>query len=398
MRAEGSGFVHDLDPILFEAWGIEAYWYGLAYALGFLSVHVWMTLMRRRTGWGSDEVYALSITLTVCVLVGARAFEIVFYEWSYYAAHPGELLSWWHGGMASHGVLIGATLGMWLHSQRYRRRFLEVADRLMIPGALILTFGRIGNFINGEIVGYPTDVPWAVQFPGLDDFRHPVALYEAAKNLALVPILLWVARGTRAGEGKVLAHFVLWYGLLRLLTDHYRDYAGTFLGIGTGQYFNALMALLGVALLAWFSRSGASALERTEPRAAGSNPGVASRPASLLWSRVVFAALLLLCLGIPSGWTQGVIEQYRNRTGPVPSPGESGLARGYVAAVLQTSANMRDDRPLRENLERVRAQADLGDYDTAVSGGNRVFLTGRTDAMVFRTSSSRRFSPGASRA
>ncbi len=247
------GFDHRLDPVLFELWGIQGYWYGLGYALGFLGIHLWFVYRRRALGWRLSEVYDFSLIFIVSVLLCGRAFSVFVYQWGYYQAHLDELFSYWRGGMASHGLLLGGLLGVWLFSRLRRKPFLQVADALVVPGALFLAFGRIGNFINGQIVGAPTEAWWGVRFPGFDELRHPVTLYESLKNFALIPILLWVSARRGVGRGFVLAHFVFWYGFLRLFADLFRDYGGTFLGIGKGQYFNLLMAGFGLVLLAVFA-------------------------------------------------------------------------------------------------------------------------------------------------
>ena len=119
----------------------------------------------------------------------------------------------------------------------------------MIPGAFLMAVGRVGNFIDGQIVGGVTGVPWAVQFPDAEGFRHPVVLYDAVKNLALIPLLLWVRRRNPT-PGAVAAHFVFWYPFLRLFVDLARDYPTHRLPLGTGQTLNIVMALVGVVLLA----------------------------------------------------------------------------------------------------------------------------------------------------
>ena len=119
------------------------------------------------------------------MLIGGRAVEVSFDEWDFYRQHPWFVPAYWLGGMATHGLLIGAAVGAWLFATVYRKPFLELADALVIPGAFLMGLGRIGNFIDGQIVGSVTNVPWAVQFPYAAGFRHPVVLYDGAKNLLL---------------------------------------------------------------------------------------------------------------------------------------------------------------------------------------------------------------------
>jgi phosphatidylglycerol:prolipoprotein diacylglycerol transferase len=253
--------------------------------------------------------------------VFGRAFEIVVYEWEYYRTHLWELPSYWKGGMASHGVLLGAIVGIFLFRLLRHKSFLRIVDEVAIPAALLLALGRIGNFINGQICGSVTDVWWGVKFPDAEGFRHPVTLYESLKNLMIIPILLLVRRKWSCGEGKVFAHFVFWYGSLRLFTDYFREYGTEHLGIGTGQYFNLSMALAGVVLYLWFSRihdaryvCGPKGNQQGHPPATTREDGVVGREASRTGLAIRMAALgaiVLFSTTIPSGWTQGVLKQLR---------------------------------------------------------------------------------------
>jgi phosphatidylglycerol:prolipoprotein diacylglycerol transferase len=302
------GFVHHIDPVLAFVGPVPLYWYGAAYAAGFTGLLVWFWLRRRRLGLSEREPYDLCIAITLCVLLGARVFDVVVYEWDYYRDHPAQLLSYWHGGMASHGVLIGCALALWLFCSWRRRRFVLMADEVVIPGAVFLALGRIGNFINGQIIGYPTEGWWGVKFPEFVEFRHPVALYESVKNLALVPILLLVSRRYPPGRGLVLAHFVFWYGFLRLFTDYFRDYESEFLGIGRGQYFNVFMACIGLGLMRLMSRR--RALE-TLPAGHVVDLPPATSGLPLRLRQLLFLFLVLFCLTIPSSWTQSVFNEKR---------------------------------------------------------------------------------------
>ena len=314
-------FVHRIDPVLVDLGPIRIWYYGLAYCVGFVGVHVWLRQSRRLFGFTPQHVYDLTLSFTACVLIFGRAFEIIVYEWGYYSEHPRQLLSYWRGGMASHGVLLGGALGTWLFCRLRRRPFLDVMDEIVVPCALFLALGRIGNFINGQIYGSVTDVWCAVRFPGTEDYRHPVTLYESLKNLAIIPILLIVRQRASRPSGLILGHFVLWYGFLRIFADYFRAYGTEFLGIGTGQYFNVLMAMFGLGLILWCRR--VARIMNTD-RGMGADSVADSRllhavlPDSqhgwLTLRRIIWAALLLLSLTIPSGWTRGVLEDLREST------------------------------------------------------------------------------------
>ncbi len=312
-------FVHRIDPVLVDLGPIQIWYYGLAYCVGFVGVHVWLRQSRMLLGLTLQHVDDLSLAFTACVLIFGRAFEVIVYEWGYYSEHPQQLLSYWRGGMASHGVLVGGALGTWLFCRLRRQPLLAVMDEIVVPGALFLALGRIGNFINGQIYGSITDVWCSVQFPGTEDFRHPVTLYESFKNLAIIPVLLFVRRRHSRASGLILGHFVFWYGFLRIVTDYFREYGTEFLGIGTGQYFNVLMATFGLGLIVWRRRVARktstergmrvdSVAESTQPRAILPD----SQRGWLTLRRIIWIALLFLSLTIPSGWTYGVLEDLRD--------------------------------------------------------------------------------------
>jgi phosphatidylglycerol:prolipoprotein diacylglycerol transferase len=207
----------------------------------------------------------------------------------------------WVGGLATHGLIIGGTAGVLLFCLLWRRPFRPIFDVLAVAAAVILGFGRIGNFIDGQIVGSLTSVPWAVWFPEADGFRHPVVLYDGLKNFLLVPVLLWVER-RGAPPGRVAALFVFLYPALRIPIDLLRDYPITTFGLPTGQAFNVIMATIGLTLLlkSWW-RPGAGISARPEPAA---SPG---------WRRMAFVAVLIFATVIPSDATRDVPERYGRR-------------------------------------------------------------------------------------
>ncbi len=309
-------FVHQLNPRLGDLFGVKLWYYGLTYSLGFLGVYLWFKRAQKRLEWSDRDILDLSILVALSVLLGGRLFEVVFYEWPYYRQHPSQLFSFWRGGMATHGILLGGVVGTWLFSRLRGRSFLEIAEEMAIPGAFIMGVGRIGNFIDGQIVGSVSDVWWAVKFPNAEGFRHPVTLYDSLKNFMMIPLLLLVKRISPPGRGMLLAHFVFWYGFGRLFVDVFREYPTAVLGIGTGQYFNLLMAMGGLSLMYWFRRAkpaegSQGALPR--PETAGLKRGREARAPSLWPRRLVFAALLLFPLLIPTDWTQGNITQPENK-------------------------------------------------------------------------------------
>lgn len=175
----GCGFVHAIDPFILEAGWLRLSWYGFTYSLGFLGIWLWLDWRRAALGWSRREVLDFSILFTACVLVGGRLFEVVFYEWHYYRDHLLASLAYWHGGLSSHGLMAGAALAILGFARAHRMTFLAVADRIVVPAAIFLGIGRIGNFLEGGVIGYLTDLPWSVQMPDVVGCRHPVACTTA---------------------------------------------------------------------------------------------------------------------------------------------------------------------------------------------------------------------------
>lgn len=301
-------YTHQIDPILFDVGGFHLWWYGLGFALGFLHLHLSARRFKRQLGLSDREVWSLSLFIVIGVLAGGRAVEIAFDEWPFYSRNPGLIPAFWLGGVATHGVMLGAGLSLLLFARLYRKPFLPLADTLVIPAAFLMGTARIGNFIDGQIVGSVTDAWWGVKFPDAEGFRHPVVLYDGAKNLLLMGYLLWVRRINKT-PGAVGARFVFWYSLPRFVIDIFRDYPTHRLPIGTGQSLNILMALLG-AILLYRSRLRRQGRLRSDP-APVPRAAVPKRP--LAAQRVVFACLLLFCLTIPSNWTQDVPSRYCKR-------------------------------------------------------------------------------------
>jgi phosphatidylglycerol:prolipoprotein diacylglycerol transferase len=302
-------FVHRIDPIICQLGGVCLWWYGLSYTLGFLGIYFWFRRARQRLGMTLLDVYSISLHLAIGVLLGGRLVEVVFYEWDYYCGHPSQIPAYWLGGMATHGLLLGATLGTLLFCWRRRRSFLAIADELVIPAAWVMGIGRLGNFIDGQIAGAVTDVWWAVQFPDLEGFRHPVVLYDGLKNLLLIPLLLWIG-SRRPPRGVVFAHFVFWYAFLRIFIDLFREYRVQSFGLGTGQVINISMAIVGLGLLIWFYRKGR---EAPSPATVSMEPAEAEGGPKLWTMRIAFVMLLLFCLTIPSDWTQDIPGRYGKR-------------------------------------------------------------------------------------
>ena len=303
-------YIHQIDPILFDIAGVHFWWYGLGFALGFLEIHLFLRRGHGRLHLSLRDVWSLSLFMAIGILIGGRAVEITFDEWPFYREHLMLIPAFWLGGMATHGLMVGGAIGAGLFALLYRKPFLLLADALVIPAAFLMGIGRLGNFIDGQIVGAVTDVWWAVKFPDADGFRHPVVLYDGVKNLVLMAYLLHVRR-VNTTPGSIAARFVFWYAFPRFFIDLFRDYPTHRLALGTGQTLNIVMALLGVALL---YRSRLRRLGRLKGSPATiPSPSGSPQALPLVSQRIAFVCLLVFCLTIPSNWTQDIPSRYGAR-------------------------------------------------------------------------------------
>lgn len=303
------GIVHRIDPILGTVGGVHLWWYGAGFACAFLSLHAFVGRERIRLGLTRRAHWALSLIVPLSALVGGRLVQVAFDEWPFYSRHPQFIPVFWLGGLATHGLLAGAAVGAAIFAWRWKVPFLALVDALAVPGAWLLGLGRVGNFIDGQIVGRVTDVWWGVRFPYADGFRHPVVLYDGLKNVLLAGYL-WHVRARVATPGAVGARFVFWYAAPRIVIDLWRDYPTHRLGLGTGQTLNLLMTALGAALLYRSRQRRLGRLPPTRlPQPLERGADVAPQP----WQRVLFAVVLLACLTMPSNWTQDVPRRYASR-------------------------------------------------------------------------------------
>jgi phosphatidylglycerol:prolipoprotein diacylglycerol transferase len=209
--------------------------------------------------------------------------------------------------MATHGLILGGVAGVSIFCLIERKPLLLMIDELAIPAALILGFGRLGNFIDGQIVGAVTDVPWGIRFPEAEGFRHPVVLYDGLKNLLIVPVLLW-ARRHGVPPGGLAVRFLILYAGLRIPIDLLREYPGTWLGLPQGQAMNIVLTTAG--LLLWL-RNRRRPVLTPGATAMHSPPDAPARPH--WYQRALLAGILLFPLIIPSDAVRDVPARYGAR-------------------------------------------------------------------------------------
>lgn len=247
-------WTHNINPVLVHLGPLQIRWYGVMYVLGFIFTY-WYVHRRIKAGnapINKDQLESSMIWMVIGMLIGARLGEIFIYRSGYYLANPIKMIAIWEGGLSFHGALIGMVIAVLIWCKRYDKKFLEIADTFIIPIVLANAFGRIGNFINGELFGKLTTLPWGVKFPFAEGFRHPSQLYEAAYNVLIFGVL-HVNRDKKWKAGTIFAWFLVLYGALRFLTGFIRiqDYYVGLLGIG--QILNIGVFIAGL-LLFWHIR------------------------------------------------------------------------------------------------------------------------------------------------
>ncbi|HWI41093.1 MAG TPA: prolipoprotein diacylglyceryl transferase [Verrucomicrobiae bacterium] len=249
----------EIDPVFLRLGPLEFRWYGMMYIIGFVAGYFIILHRARRRGLPlvSDDVADLIFSLAVGVVLGGRLGYVLFYNLAYYATHPLKVFAVWEGGMSFHGGTLGAITGAVLYARRNRMPFFQLAD-LVVPAAPVgLFFGRIGNFINGELFGRVTHVPWGMVFPGGGPLpRHPSQLYEAVLEGPVLLLTLLLVEKRVKGEGVVFWSFIAGYGLFRFLVEFFREpdaHLGFVLGIfSRGQLLSFPMFLAGI-ILAWYA-------------------------------------------------------------------------------------------------------------------------------------------------
>jgi phosphatidylglycerol---prolipoprotein diacylglyceryl transferase len=248
-----------IDPILFEIGPFAIRWYALAYIFGLLlgwRYAVWLNKRPPHAAFTRD-IDDFLVWATLGVVLGGRLGYVLFYKTNYYLENPLAILQVWHGGMSFHGGLLGVVVATLLFCRRRKIALLPFGDLIFCVAPIGLLLGRLANFVNNELVGRVTDVPWAMVFPGYGpEPRHPSQLYEAAMEgivLLVVLHLLWRVEAIRCRPGILSGAFLIGYGCFRGIGELFRqpDAHIGFLLAGTtmGQWLSLPMVIVGAALI-----------------------------------------------------------------------------------------------------------------------------------------------------
>jgi phosphatidylglycerol---prolipoprotein diacylglyceryl transferase len=247
-------YIHNLNPTLFELGPLEIRYYGIVYALGFLLVYYLIYKKKESLEIKGEQIDNLMLSLLIGLLVGARIFHFLFSEPYIFLKKPLELFMIQNGGMSFFGALVGCFLASFWYLKRIKLDWKKFADIIVVATTIALIFGRIANFINGELIGVVSNLnlPWLVNFNNEIDeigklvFRHPYQIYASISHLFLLGLLLFVNKIKNRKNGIVFAVFVVGYSILRFLTDFLREENIRFIGLTVWQYVSTVVFVIGV--------------------------------------------------------------------------------------------------------------------------------------------------------
>jgi phosphatidylglycerol---prolipoprotein diacylglyceryl transferase len=250
-----------IDPVFLSIGPLQFRWYGLMYVLSFIATYfiIRSEVKRRQLPLTSDDSADLVFYGAMGVVLGGRIGYILFYNLGFYLANPLKLFAVWEGGMSFHGGFLGVMLAFWLYARRKKVPFLALTDMAALCAPVGLGLGRIGNFINGELYGRPTDVPWGIIFPGSDGVpRHPSQLYEAFLEGLVLFFIVRVVSKRATTNGIATCAAIAGYGLFRFVVEFYRQpdaHIGLFFGLfSEGQLLSLPMFIAGICAALILSR------------------------------------------------------------------------------------------------------------------------------------------------
>jgi phosphatidylglycerol---prolipoprotein diacylglyceryl transferase len=215
-----------IDPVIFSVGPFQVRWYGAMYVLGFLVGGFILKYLAEKKFWPlPKEAIDKYITwLIVGMFFGARLFYVFLYNWEYYSVNPVDMFAVWKGGLSFHGAVFGMCIATWLFAKKHNLHFFQIADSMAVAGSPGLFFGRMGNFINGELYGRVTDSWAGVIFPGAGPFpRHPSQLYEGILEGIVLFFILFAIHKKQRFYGVVSATFLAGYGIFRFVVEFFRE-------------------------------------------------------------------------------------------------------------------------------------------------------------------------------
>ena len=242
-------FIHNINPTLLKIGFLEIRFYGIVYVLGFLLAYWFIYKKREQLNIKKEQIDNLILALIIGLLVGARIFHFLFSEPLTLIRKPLEIFMLWHGGMSFFGALLGCFIAVYYYTKKLNLNWKKLADIIVIAATIALILGRIANFINAELVGTASNLPWCVIFPTIDKIcRHPYQLYASFSHVILLGVLLFVNKIKNLKNGIIFLTFLIIYSILRFITDFTR-LDPRFLGLTVWQYISIIVTGIGLYLL-----------------------------------------------------------------------------------------------------------------------------------------------------
>src|SRR3989338_56854 len=250
-------------PVALSLLGFDVHWYGLLYLAGFVLGYILLPRLQhyRNLSLSKDAWSDILTWAVIGVLVGGRLGYVLLYDPLQYLRNPLEILMVWHGGMASHGGFLGVILALVYMARKHKISLLALGDLVVVPVAIGLALGRLGNFINQELYGIPTTLPWGIAIPGVEGLRHPTQLYAVGKDLFIALLCYLHLRLPNCPKGQTGGIFLVLYGVLRFLIEFLRVPTHSAIVLGTmiltrGQGYSVPIVVGGIGVLMWGWRRG----------------------------------------------------------------------------------------------------------------------------------------------
>ncbi len=224
-------YIHNLNPIIFEFGILSLRWYSLAYLVGIIfgwwygKKIILLINNRHNKSYKSDLFDDFITYIIIAIVIGGRLGYVFFYNFDYFILNPLEIFFIWNGGMSFHGGLLGIIIATIIFSKKNNFDKLVLLDVISCVAPIGIFFGRLANFINGELYGKPSDLPWAIVFPNIDNQgRHPSQIYEAfLEGILLFIILNFIIRKSLYRKGECAALFLLLYSIFRIISELFRE-------------------------------------------------------------------------------------------------------------------------------------------------------------------------------
>ncbi len=238
-----------INPILAQIGPLTIKWYGIILGLTLIGSFLLFKKEAIKKGITKEHAIELYLYSFISFMVGCRLFYVLFYKPAYYFSHPLEIFAIWQGGIAIHGGVIVGIIFVYYYTRKKNISFTQILDLSILPIAFAMILGRIANFVNNEIVGRITTVPWGVEFTGFFGVRHPVQLYEAVSALVLF-LYFYKKKDAYEKEGFTFVLFLILYLALRFITEFFKEYRVFTTGLTIGQW-TSIVLIIPLSVILW---------------------------------------------------------------------------------------------------------------------------------------------------